>query len=165
MRTLWIVRTVLTLAFLAVLTAAGASAWQGWRTRDFRAVPGEILSRGVSSTSSRPSSTSTRRTNQRQQYLHLVYEYEVDGEVYQGNRIQAGTFGMTSGDSLKRFGERFEEGQKVVVYVDPSNGANAVLVQGVSSVATMLVAISGFFGVGVLILRALTTPQTSRLPN
>jgi hypothetical protein len=156
LRTLRIVRTVLTALFLAVVTAAGVSTWQAWRTRDFRPVPGAILSRGVSSTNQR--STTARKQSRPTQFLHLVYRYEVDGQTYDGNRIQAGTFGMASGDSLKRFGERFPEGQQVPVYVDPDDPGNAVLVPGLSSVATMLYAISGLVGFGVFLLRALTTP-------
>lgn len=148
MRTLRIVR--------AVLTAAGVSTWQAWRTRDFVTVPGAIVSRGVSSTNQR--STSTRTAGQRSQFLHLLYRYEVNGQAYEGNRIQAGTFGMASGDSLKKFGDRFPEGQQVPVYVDPGDPTNAVLVPGLSSVAKMLYAFSGFLAFGVFLLGALTTP-------
>jgi hypothetical protein len=163
MRTLRIVRAVLTTLWLVIVAAAAMSTWQAWRTRDFRPVPGAIISRGVSSTTQR--STSTRRSsqsNQRSQFLHLVYRYEVDGQSYDGNRIQAGTFGMASGDSLKKFGERFPEGQSVPVYVDPADPTNAVLVPGLSSVAKMLYAISGLVGFGVFLLRALTTPAKPR---
>lgn len=156
-------RTVFTSVFLAVLAAAALSTWQAWRTRDFRPVPGEIISRGVSSTNQR--STSTRRTSRPSQFLHLVYRYEVDGQAYQGDRIQAGTFGMTSGDSLRRFGDRFPEGQQVQVYVDPADPANAVLVPGLSSVAKLLYALSGFLGFAVFLMRALTMPRKTRVPQ
>ena len=156
MRTLRIVRAVLTALLLAVLTAAGVSTWQAWRTRDFASVPGAIISRGVSSTSQR--STSARTASRRSQFLHLLYRYQVNGQTYEGNRIQAGTFGMASGDSLKKFGDRFPDGQRVPVYVDPGDPTNAVLVPGLSSVAKMLYAFSGFLAFGVFLLRALTIP-------
>jgi hypothetical protein len=160
MRTLRVVRTVLTALLLAVLTAAGVSTWQAWRTRHFRPVPGAIISRGVSSTN--PRSASARKESQRTRFLHLVYRYEVGGQTYDGDRIQAGTFGMASGDSLRKFGDRFGEGAQVPVFVDPDNPANAVLVPGLSSVAKMLYAISGLVGFGVFLLRALTTPGAPR---
>jgi hypothetical protein len=164
MRTLRVVRLVLTVAFLAVLTAAGVSTWQGWRTRDFRQVSGAIVSRGVSSTNQRSSSSARKSSrSQRSQFLHLLYSYEVDGQSYESNRIQAGTFGMASGDSLKKFGDRFAEGQQVPVYVDPKDPTNAVLVPGLSSVAKFLYAICGFLGFGVFLLRALTTPAKTGL--
>lgn len=159
MRTLRIVRAVLTLLLLAVLTAAGVSTWQASRTRDFAPVPGTIISRGVSSTNQR--STSARKASQRSQFLHLLYSYQVNGQTYEGNRIQAGTFGMASGDSLKKFGDRFPEGQQVPVYVDPGDPTNAVLVPGLSSVARMLYALTAILGFGVFLLRALTTPAKS----
>jgi len=160
MRTLRAVRAVLTTLLLAILTAAGVSTWQAWRTRDFRPVSGAIVSRGVSSTNQK--SRSGRKASQRTQFLHLVYRYEVDGQTYDGDRIQAGTFGMASGDGLKKFGDRFPEGQQVPVYVDPDDPTNAVLVPGLSSVAKMLYAFSGLVGFGVLLLRALTTPGKAR---
>lgn len=145
---------VLCSALLAA-SASGAAvgAWQAWRSGSYVEVRGEVLEVGVS--------RSQRRTGQGQgsrpasRYLHVRYRYEVEGRHYEGNRLQPGTFGMTSADSLRRFGRQFEEGLAVPVYVDPDDPQTAVLVRGWSSVTTMLCFLTGFFGLAVGILRPL----------
>lgn len=161
---------VMSLLLAVTACAAAASLWEIWRSAGFREVSGTVLEVGVS----RVERNAVGKDRHREptssgRYLHVRYRYEVDGVAYEGNRLQPGTFGMTSGDSLKRFGDRFAEGKVVPVYVDPDDPRTAVLVRGWSSVATLLCVLSGLFGVVVMILRplqrAMAQPPSGRLPR
>lgn len=141
------------LLLVASISGALLGAWQAWRSASYREVQGVILETEVSRSENR--SGKSRGSQSASRYLHVRYRYEVDGVAYEGNRLQPGTFGMTSADSLKRFGALFDEGKSVPVYVDPDDPQTAVLVRGWSSVTTLLCVLSGFFGVAVMILRPL----------
>lgn len=140
------------LLLAASLYGAVAGAWQAWRSAGYVEVPGVILDVGVSR-SERRSGQSRSASSSR--YLHVRYRYEVDGVSYEGNRLQPGTFGMTSADSIKRFHGMFEVGKQVPVYVDPDDPERAVLVRGWSSVTSMLCTASAMLALGVMVLRPL----------
>lgn len=144
---------VFSVLLLASSLGAALGAWQAWRSASYREVTGLMLETGTSRVERH--SGPSRGTQSRSRYLHVRYRYDVDGVSYEGNRLQPGTFGMTSADSLARFGARFEAGKPVPVYVDPDDPRTAVLVRGWSSVTTLLCVLSGFFAVAVMILRPL----------
>ena len=161
---------VFSLLLAVTACAAAASIWEIWRSAGYREVTGTITAVGVSRVERNTvGKDRNRERTSSGRYLHVQYRYEVDGVAYEGNRLQAGTFGMTSGDSLKRFGAQFPEGKQVPVYVDPDDPRTAVLVRGWSSVATLLCVLCGAFAVVVMILRplhrAMAQPPRGRLPG
>ena len=160
---------VLLLLLLGCLLGAGLSIHQVWRSAQFIEVEGEIIdeqnSRAAIQTHWTQARKERERRNNKTVYFTVIYRYRYQGSEYENNRIQPGTFGMISGANKKAFGERFKVGMKVPVFVDPDDPQNAVLLREWSLVSTMLLALSGFFGLAAMLLNYLrkhwNTPQIS----
>jgi hypothetical protein len=152
-RSVRIVVALLTLAFIASATAAAYSTYQGWRSQSFIQAEGVITGNDVSR--SRRRTGESRRRRDRASYFHVEYEYTLNGQRYVGDRIEAGTFGLTRGDDLKRFGSQFPIGKQVPVFVDPADPQTAVLVRGRSGISTLLYVLTGFLAFTLMLLNAI----------
>lgn len=151
--------------FLIALIGAAASLFECVQSLSYVETKGVITEHAVSRSSSNSIKRSERRKAERSntQFLVILYRYQVGDTEYEGDRIQPGTFGLTSGANFRAFSERFPVGKEVTVYVDPSNPTRAVLVTGWSFVTTFLCVLGGFFGFGFWMLYLLrkhwNTPQ------
>ena len=76
------------------------------------------------------SSVQVRRTNKsRSEYPVVVYQYEVNGQSYQGQRIKASDKFMSiriSGEAQATVA-RYPAGSRVTVYYDPNNPSESAL--------------------------------------
>ena len=76
------------------------------------------------------SSVQVRRSNRsRSEYPVVVYQYEVNGKSYQGQRIKAGDKFMSiriSGETQATVA-RYPVGSRVTVYYDPNNPSESAL--------------------------------------
>jgi hypothetical protein len=73
---------------------------------------------------------------------HVVYEYEVNGVTYRGERLKAGIRSFTG--NLRKVEQelaRYPVGGMVRVYYNPDDPAEAVLQPGVSSKAALVIGI------------------------
>jgi hypothetical protein len=60
---------------------------------------------------------------------YVLYEYQVNGQLYQGTQIRAGDKFMRSGSSRDAYAtvDRYPAGAQVTVYYDPANPSEAAL--------------------------------------
>jgi hypothetical protein len=65
--------------------------------------------------------------------VKLRYEFIVDGETYEGHRIQFGGLSHNSRADARAQEQAYPVGQAVEVFHDPAKPANAVLVRGTGS--------------------------------
>ncbi len=73
----------------------------------------------------------------------VVYEYEVNGQTYQNNRLRLGIESFIgSRRKVEQELARFPVGSAVKVYYNPDNPAEAVLQPGVSSKAALVIGIT-----------------------
>ncbi len=150
-RAVAVVYYMITALFLLVATGLGLSSWEARKSLAFAETRGVVTERWVSE--SRRHSHNPNQPRHRGEYLHLRYRYEVAGVVHEGDRIEAGTFGLAMGDWVYVYRGRFGIGEQVSVFYDPDEPSTAVLVQGFSGVAFFLLVLTGFFGFGSLFLR------------
>lgn len=154
-RTLRRTRLALFVLFLAPLVFGCLSAYQAWQSRSFVGVDGRIVETHVDTVHERRHSRQSHTPRSSSKFLHVTYVYSVDGREYEGTRIEAGTFGLASGDSVRRYADKLKEDAAVTVYVDPKNPEVAVLERGFSSVAKFLFFMCGFLGVILMFLSLL----------
>jgi hypothetical protein len=101
------------------------------KVRDWQPASGRILSSTVvRRRSSRGGSTS---------YPAIVYEYNVGGMNYQGQKITPGL--RWGGSGSGKVVARYPAGSAVTVYYDPNNPADAVLERSVNTIVTWLAVI------------------------
>ena len=123
---------VLPLGFVTYVLAA--RAWQSQRqanaARHWPHTQGRIVLAEVRETAVRVrSSTSTGRYRMATRYApRIVYEYEMAGLYYQGERLWMGPAVVSSeSDEAAREVARYPLGSEVPVYYNPSNPAEATL--------------------------------------
>ncbi|MCX7981749.1 MAG: DUF3592 domain-containing protein [Syntrophales bacterium] len=79
-------------------------------------------------------------------YAHILYEYEVGGKRYQGDRVYFGEYGSGSMTSAKELVERYPVGKSVVVYYNAKQPERAVLERGARFATFVLILIGIVFG-------------------
>lgn len=85
------------------IVASGAQAYRDWRTADRRR---------------------SRRTFYRSS---VVYEYEVNGRTYRGDRVTLGVMSSTLPGFARRTAARYPFGSEVAVHYDPARPSDSVL--------------------------------------
>jgi len=81
----------------------------------------------------------TRVGDSSDMYLHVKYDYTVEGKQYSSDRL---TYASTS-DLPKHFLDEFPVGATVPVYYDPASPQTSVLITGSSSWASATIAVGG----------------------
>ena len=120
------------MATALVLFLLGALlSWLGWRNlRSVKAsmswptVSGRVVSSSVRQDVQRGDEDSADTTSH---VPHVQYEYQVCGQVYQGNRMAFQDKSFSSHKKAFALVEGFPAGQPVAVFYDPANPGSAVL--------------------------------------
>lgn len=121
------------------------------RARSWQRVPGTMLGSGTAGYRTQATAGHQRAYVERAVF---VYSYEVGGQTYRGHRAAFGTplgFGMGLGGIASAQASRYEPGEAVDVWVDPTDPSNAVLRRSAPS-SIVLAAL----GVALLIAGALS---------
>jgi hypothetical protein len=131
------------------LIHATASASEGWPT-----VPGRVLETRIDV------STSRTRTRTRTTYeLRVVYEYTVDGQTYQADRVRAGGLRWHDDRGAALFAQlTYGVGTTVIVSYNPDDPGDAVLQPGAGddnwkalvAVGVGLIGLSGVWTAGMI---------------
>jgi hypothetical protein len=125
-------------AFVMLLLAATLYAillHQPLRARRWPVVQGTILSSKVASrwiTDNSHDGSSGRYFQ-----AHVVYEYSVTGQRYQGNRHGRSSTWLGSETSAKKIAARFAKGSAISVYCDPENPKRSMIWPHVGFVSWM----------------------------
>jgi uncharacterized protein DUF3592 len=132
LRPVLILITTLPLGLIAVVL--GMQAWRGLHranaARSWPRVTGWVVRSGVRSATVRVrSSISASRYRTALRYApQVIYQYEVEGRRYEGERLHMGDTAMHSGEAVaERSAARYPVGSQVTVYYDPANPADATL--------------------------------------
>lgn len=97
------------------------SAYKCFRSRDYVAVPGTIL------TSEVKESSDSEGTSYK---AEIRYRYEVKGQGYEGDRLFAGTPFSAGRRPAQRWVETYPAGKTVTAYVNPADANEAILQRG-----------------------------------
>jgi len=131
----------------AILTASASKGWPS--------VDGVIVSSEVQSDwSSAPAGTPQHRSGTQRVYRADVrYAYTVDGQEYEGDRVEFGGFSSSNAKRAYRIVGTYRKGQTVAVYYDPNDPSRAVLEPGKTTWFSKgaVCAGSGFVLVGLLV--------------
>jgi hypothetical protein len=142
-----IVALVLGAVGVVLMVAGFLAARTPGKSRDWPTAAGQILASTI---------TYRHRTNGgHTPYPLVMYTYQVEGKIYQSQRIYFGT--EIGGSAMKGRIKKYPVGAEVPVYYNPQNPADAVLERSIPA-AKML----GFVGV-ILIASAAATYFMPRL--
>lgn len=134
--------------FILVGLGAAFSAFKNWmRYRESESwipVPGQIATSQV--TSHRGSKSMTYNT-------WIVYDYQVMGQSYQGNRFSFGSegTGYGSGKDAEKVTARYPVGSQATIYCDPNDPSQSVLERKYDPTSAILSVIFGLVGVGITV--------------
>ena len=114
-------------------------------SENWREVPGEIkqsevISEQTHSTSNNPGSPSYNFTTYRPT---IVYQYHVNGQLYENDRIRFGAIGGSDISETRRFVVRNPVGKQVTVYYSDNDPSNSVLLKGVTTNISLVAIFSG----------------------
>ncbi|MDX2161615.1 MAG: DUF3592 domain-containing protein [bacterium] len=85
-------------------------------------------------------------------YPSIMYQYQVNGQQYTGNRLHFGArMGTGFYQQVQARVNEFPVGSAVTVYYDPSNPADAVLERTTSGGALQLIMVMVLFGAALLV--------------
>ena len=138
---------ILIIAFLiagiVMLGYGGFFTYKGYESRSWPQTTGTINAAYVERKTSRDSNT--RKTSYKY-VARIRYGYAVNGQNYTNNRIGFGKNQYTSRreSKTKKYLEQFPVGRSMKVFYNPENHAQAVLTQGVTGGA-LLVLTGGIF--------------------
>lgn len=76
----------------------------------------------------------------------VIYQYEVDGESFEGDSVWAGQYSSSSRSSMQKIVSQYRVGADVSVYYSPDDPYEAVLQPGAFASSYMV------FGIGMLFL-------------
>jgi hypothetical protein len=117
-----------------------ASAAEGWPT-----APGRVVESRIDVDTSR-TRTGTRTTYE----LHVVYEYTVDGQTHQANRVRAGGMRWSDDSGAALFAKlTYSVGTTVIVSYNPDDPGDAVLQPGAGD-DHWVALVAGGVGLGVV---------------
>lgn len=144
--------------FASAAAGAAWSTYEGLRSYSYVEVVGIVAERSIGLWSGGS-------------YLLVGYRYVVGGVEYEGNRIEAGTFGFPDSGNVTRLIMRVRVGEPVPVYVDPDNPSMAVLERGLSGITIKVYVLAAFLGFATLFLRVFhlalrmrPTPEKRKAP-
>jgi hypothetical protein len=146
-----------TLLIAAVfIIAGGFMIWYGLRSRKLASAsktwpstPGKIVTSWVRETESTDSENRTTTTY----VAEVEYEYKVDGQPLQGNRVQFGLGGSGNSTALRAIVKRYPVGAEVQVFYDPAKPKQCTLEQKAAGSAMILL----FLGVLFLVFAPCVT--------
>jgi hypothetical protein len=119
---------------------------------DWPTVQGKVRSAEVLRETKRDTSSSTRRESTTYR-PDIVYDYEVNGTPYSGNRVGVLHVGSSNPRKAEDVVARYPVGSEVTVFYDPSDPQTAVLEPGVSWFSYMpIVGGTVFVLAGILML-------------
>ncbi|GAB4579204.1 MAG: hypothetical protein Fur0022_19420 [Anaerolineales bacterium] len=128
--------TALPLGFTGLVLAS--RAWRGQRqsitARQWARVTGRVVTSTIATTMIRQRiSTSTGRYRWLERYApRIEYEYQVGAQRLTGTRLHFGEVLYSSDAASSQYiVNRYRVGSEVMVYYDPANPANAVLMPGI----------------------------------
>ncbi len=127
--------------FATVLIGSSVIADIG--TSNWEPVDGVIKSSGVSSSTDGEGGTTY--------CLHVSYQYTVDGNAYNGDRVSYSTENSCNSWS-KNADDDYPEGKEITVYYDPDNPSESVLEPGLSGVDFFMCCFLVFPLVGLFLL-------------
>lgn len=82
----------------------------------------------------------------------VVYEYEISGEEYEGDRIWFGQYSSSNRSEMQKLVREFPEGKKVTVFYSPDDSSASVLKPGAFTSSYMVYAVGMvFLGIGCLL--------------
>ena len=139
---------------LVFLLLGGYELLQGWKTKDWPAAPGKILSSQVQSGNSNSHGPArTTGTGSRRRYsVDVRYRYEVDGQKFEGSRLRFGNVSYKKRSKAQKETDRFLPGKEVEVFYDPANPQSSVLIKG-SGLSWLAVGLGGtMFILGLVVL-------------
>lgn len=146
--------------FAAVPIVRDAQASLGWPSTTGRVVASrvEVASSGRQTRRvdqvHRNLNERTRRNDGREtKYTAtVIYDYEVDGKTYQGDRVFLGKWTSTSRSEPREIVQRYPVGDEVTVYYLAEDANNSILEPGVTRGAEIYFLIGGIFaGAGLLV--------------
>jgi hypothetical protein len=131
------------------------SASRRWSSTPGRIITSELATR----------STATSRGSYRAYYPKVVYEYQVGGQTFQGNRIMFGQFPAHSSPELaQRKLAQYPLHSTGMVFYNPSNPSEAVLEQSAMTLNTLWL-VAGLIFILVVAVLGLALLLGTLLPN
>jgi hypothetical protein len=131
------------------------SASRGWSSTPGRIITSELATR----------STAASRGNFSAYYPKVVYEYQVGGQTYQGDRIMFGQFpAHSSPDLARRKLAQYQLHSTGQVFYNPANPSDAVLEQSAMTLKTLCLVAGGILLL-ILIVLGLAFLLGNLLPN
>lgn len=122
-------------------------------SEEWPSVQGTVRSSGVREETS---SSGSRRSSSTTYHASVVYDYQVGGQAYQGERISYGEYGTGDSGRAQKIAAGYPEGAEVRVYYQPDDPQESVLEPGTGGVPWFFLAMgSAFASVGLLMARYL----------
>jgi len=137
-----------------------AKASEGWPK-----VQGRILSSEVErSRSSSRGSGSNRSRSSTTYRAEILYEFKVEGVIYNGNRVAYGDYGSSGPQHARRIVNRYPVDHEVQVFYQPGQPEECLLEPGLKKQAWFIPGAGALFaGIGVLL--AIWLPRARRLKS
>jgi hypothetical protein len=114
----WVAPILIAVGGLVLLACGATDLIQGRRSAHWPVAPGTVLHAGI-----------LRRTGRRVTYqAQIVYQFEVDGRVYHGNRVSYGDH-SASNQHAHELTARYRQGTMVTVSYDPAHPDTAAVLE------------------------------------
>ena len=137
-----------------------AKASEGWPK-----VQGRILSSEVErSRSSSRGSGSNRSRSSTTYRAEILYEFKVEGVIYNGNRVAYGDYGSSDPQHARRIVNRYPVDHEVQVFYQPGQPEECLLEPGLKKQAWFIPGAGALFA-GIGILLAIWLPRARRLKS
>jgi hypothetical protein len=114
---------------------------------DWPSIQGKVVESSVERHSS-----SGNKGNRSTYHAEILYEFEVDGKTYNGERIAYGDYGSSNPSHARQLVNRYPKGKEITVYYMPGNPEECLLEKGVKAQSWFLPGFGLLFlTVGILI--------------
>lgn len=123
------------IAFFGIRGLVRANASVGWPSTEGRIVESSVGSK-TSSGSNRSGIT---------YHAEILYEFTVDGTLFQGNRVAYGDYGSSNISHARSIVNHYPEGKEITVHYMPGNPEESLLEPGVQAQAWLMPAFGLIF--------------------